>query len=102
MNILIRNVRIISKTKIASEVSDILIEDGVIQQIGTSISVNETNDFDAEGAFISAGWCDTFCSIPDPGFEYKEDLISGLNCAAEGGYTTVVKRFSAIVFRKHT
>ena len=45
--------------------------------------------FHANGFFLTSGWCDTFAFLGDPGFEYKEDIESGLKAAAAGGFTAV-------------
>jgi dihydroorotase len=69
---------------------DILINDGIIQQIQTGI--NETADtvVDLPGLHVSPGWVDVFANFCDPGMEFKESLGSGADAAAAGGFATVM------------
>lgn len=85
---------------------DILIKDkkvAVIAGRGTSLSellqaVGETDteqadkieQIDAAGQIIAPGLVDVHAHFRDPGFTYKEDIISGAASAAKGGFTTVV------------
>ncbi|MDO4345452.1 MAG: dihydroorotase [Eubacteriales bacterium] len=45
---------------------------------------------DAGGLVVVPGLVDTHVHFRDPGFTYKEDILSGAKAAAAGGYTTVV------------
>ncbi len=63
------------------------VRDGIISQMGESIISTATEVI--ENAHISAGWFDMRVSFCDPGNEHKEDLISGANAAAAGGFTGV-------------
>lgn len=90
MNLLIKNVFILHSNKKLRRKADILIANGVIKSIESDIAKPEHfSEYDASGCFVSVGWCDTFCSVPDPGFEYKEDIESGLKTAMHGGFTSV-------------
>ncbi|MGB0589952.1 MAG: dihydroorotase [Myxococcota bacterium] len=44
---------------------------------------------DLNGAWLVPGLLDLRCSLREPGFEYKEDIRSGLRAAAAGGFTAV-------------
>jgi dihydroorotase len=68
---------------------DILIEDGVIREIGVSISVRADRTIREEGLAVSPGWVDVFSHFCDPGLEFKETLETGSLAAAAGGYTEV-------------
>ena len=87
--------------------ADIIIEDGKIAQIrflseGASLDaapVSEdtqnvensgTEVIDAKGLYIFPGLVDAHSHFRDPGFTYKEDILSGAEAAAAGGYTDVV------------
>ena len=39
---------------------------------------------------IAPGLVDVHSHFRDPGFTYKEDILSGAKAAAAGGYTTVI------------
>ena len=42
-----------------------------------------------DNCFILPGFCDVHVHFREPGFSYKEDIESGSNAAARGGYTCV-------------
>ncbi|NLB73059.1 MAG: dihydroorotase, partial [Firmicutes bacterium] len=44
---------------------------------------------DAEGKIVCPGFIDIHAHLRDPGYEYKEDIITGSKAAAAGGFTTV-------------
>lgn len=68
---------------------DLLIVDGIIEQIGTSIQDAESKIISGEGLHISQGWVDLKAHFCDPGEEHKETIESGLQAAAFGGFTHV-------------
>ncbi len=43
----------------------------------------------ANGVFIFPGFCDVHVHFREPGFSYKETIVSGSRAAARGGYTAV-------------
>ena len=43
----------------------------------------------AEGLFSFPGFCDVHVHFREPGFSYKETMVSGSRAAARGGYTAV-------------
>ena len=49
-----------------------------------------------EGLCISPGWIDLKANFCDPGFEYKEDIESGMDAARRGGFKTVVLTTSTL------
>ncbi|HZJ82649.1 MAG TPA: dihydroorotase [Clostridia bacterium] len=68
---------------------DILIEDNKIVEIGMGLSSKADQVIDAEGLWVLPGLVDAHCHLRDPGYEYKEDIISGTQSAAAGGFTSV-------------
>ncbi|WP_434799418.1 dihydroorotase [Terrisporobacter vanillatitrophus] len=89
--ILIKNGRLIDPLSKKNEVLDIAIKDGKIKEIG-KIEVNEKfkEIIDAKGCVVSPGLIDVHVHFRDPGFTYKEDILTGAKSAARGGFTTVV------------
>ena len=88
--ILIKNGRLIDPKSKRDEVVDILIENGKIKKIGL---INDEKDFEvinAKGYIVCPGLIDVHVHFRDPGFTYKEDILSGAKSAARGGFTTVV------------
>ena len=86
---LIKNGRIIDPNTKRDEIADILIEEGIIKKIEKNIN-REDEFIDAEGKIIAPGLIDVHVHFREPGFTYKEDIISGSKAAAKGGFTTVV------------
>ena len=90
MNILIQQAFIIDpQSPHHGTVKDILIENGLIKDIGNSISAQTDQVIQEKGIHVSPGWVDVFSDFCDPGFEFKETLESGARAAAAGGYTDV-------------
>lgn len=44
---------------------------------------------DARGKWVVPGLIDLHVHLREPGFEYKEDIVSGCGSAARGGFTTI-------------
>lgn len=89
--ILIKNGRLIDPLSKRDEIVDILIEDGKIKKIGEIKSEEKFKEIiDAKGYIVSPGLIDLHVHFRDPGFTYKEDILSGSRSAARGGFTTVV------------
>lgn len=74
-----------------SQTGDVYINNGVIEGVfpgGHKGKDDET--IDAGGLWVFPGLIDMHVHLRDPGYEYKEDIISGSNAAAAGGVTTIV------------
>jgi len=93
MNILISQVNILDSFSPHHEkVKDVWIENGIIKKIADtdSIHVKADQTFAGKGMHLSIGWFDIHVNFREPGFEYKEDLLSGCKAAASGGFTGVL------------
>ena len=90
MSILIHSAQIIDpQSPYHLKKKNILIsESGIIRYIG-----NDTPDakkrIESKNLKVSVGWFDLRANFNDPGLEYKEDLRSGRQTAAAGGFTGV-------------
>jgi len=92
VNLLIKKARIINQdSKWHNKITDILIKNGKIENIAKNIK-SDYKVFEQKDLHVSLGWYDLNANFCDPGFEYKEDVISGLNAAAQGGFTRVCVR----------
>ena len=90
MGILIKNGRVIDPASGKDGIYDILIRDGVIAEVDSSIPESDNEVFDVAGCFIMPGLVDLHVHFREPGFEYKETIKTGSLAAARGGVTTVV------------
>ena len=90
--ILIKGGRAIDPMSNTDKVMDVLIDGEKITRICKEIKVipDGTNVIDASNCIVAPGLIDVHSHFRDPGFTYKEDILTGANCAARGGYTTVV------------
>lgn len=87
---LIKNIRLMDPASKIDEIVDILIEDEKIKSIGKNINIEDKDTIDGKNLIISPGFIDVHVHFRDPGQEYKEDLTTGSQAAAAGGYTSVI------------
>jgi dihydroorotase len=90
MKILIKKATVIDTTSdYNGNVVDILINDGIFEEIGTDLIDEEAQRIEGEDLYVSQGWVDLKANFCDPGEEHKETIESGLDAAAFGGYTHI-------------
>lgn len=89
MKLLIKNGTVIDPLSKHERTTDILIENGQVLAVSSDIQDEDAQILDARGLTVCAGLIDMHVHFRDPGFTYKEDIISGSNAAAHGGFTTV-------------
>ena len=89
--LLIKNGTIVNPAKHQHEVTNILVEDGKIKEIGQNVSAagKEVEEIDAKGLFVTPGLIDMHVHLREPGQEAKEDIYTGTQAAAAGGVTHV-------------
>ena len=69
--------------------SDVLTRDGRIQSIAGNITATGGMEvLDASGLYVAPGFIDMHVHLREPGYEYKEDIMTGAAAAAAGGVTT--------------
>lgn len=69
--------------------SDIFVKNGKIEKLGIDLKPEHAEIIDAKGLVIFPGLVDMHVHFRDPGFTYKEDILTGSEAAAAGGVTTV-------------
>ena len=89
MKILIKNGHIIDPANNVDKIGDLLIENGKIAKLEENISENADQIINADGMYVAPGFIDPHVHLRDPGFTHKEDIITGTNAAAAGGFTAV-------------
>ena len=87
--LLLKGGRVIDPAAQRDEICDVLIEDGVIRQVGKDLSANGAEVYDAAGKIVTPGFIDMHTHLREPGQEAKEDFASGSRAGAAGGYTTI-------------
>ena len=91
MKIIIREAKIIdSESTFHNKTVDLLIVDGSIKKIGTSLpNTDNTEEIKLDNLHVSQGWFDSSISLGEPGFEDRETIANGLNVAARSGFTAI-------------
>ncbi|GAB1475846.1 dihydroorotase [Bacillota bacterium] len=91
MRLFLRGGFVISPVNKIEKKLDLLIEDGLIAGLAEPGSKTPEGAItvDATGKWIVPGLIDLHVHFRDPGAMQKEDIISGCEAAAAGGYTTV-------------
>lgn len=85
MELLIKNVNIVDSSK--AFCGDVYINNGKIEDIG--ILNRDCEVLDGEGLYLLPSFVDLHAHFREPGYEYKEDILSGSMAAVKGGYTAV-------------
>ncbi|MEX1287937.1 MAG: dihydroorotase, partial [Acidimicrobiia bacterium] len=71
--------------------ADLLVVDGLIERIGPDLPRDGVDaTIDCRGAWIGPGLVDLHVHLREPGQEWKEDVATGSDAAAAGGFTAVV------------
>lgn len=91
MNVVFKNIRIVSPTQNIDRQANLWIKDGIINKI-TNDEINDmaAEYIDAEKYIAAPGFFDMHVHLREPGYEYKEDVRSGTLSAANGGFTGVL------------
>lgn len=92
MKLLLKNANLLNpQQKLNLNATSILIEDGIIKQIG---KVDETElknckEIELDGKYIVPGFFDMHVHLREPGREDEETVVTGCNSAANGGFTGI-------------
>jgi len=89
MKTLIKNGRVLDPAHQIDANLDVLAVDGKIAQIAAGIELPDAETIDAGGLLVVPGLIDIHVHLRDPGYEYKEDIVSGTRAAAAGGFAAV-------------
>lgn len=86
MNYILSGAKVFYNNKFTS--SDVLISNGVISDMSPDLVKNPVK-IDLNNCFIFPGLVDVHVHLREPGFIYKETVLSGSRAAARGGFTHV-------------
>ena len=89
--VLIKDVHIVNEGAITH--GDVLIHNGIIHEIGESISAKspDVHVFDAEGKYLLPGVIDDQVHFREPGLTHKADIKSESRAAVAGGITSFME-----------
>jgi dihydroorotase len=89
VTVLIRGGLVVGES--SSAVGDLLIEDGRIREVGTSLDAPaDATVIDAEGCWVGPSFVDLHTHLREPGREEAETIESGARAGALGGYGALV------------
>ena len=92
MKLLLENGHVIDPASGTDEKKDLLVEDGLVREIGRPGSfrnVSVEGRLDVSRKWIVPGLVDLHVHLREPGYEWKETVLSGSRAAVAGGFTTV-------------
>ena len=91
MKIILKQINLLNPEQSLNKKDDLLIEDGIIKQIGglkeSDFKSSEVYEF--ENKYCSPGFLDMHVHLREPGREDEETVETGTNAAASGGFTGV-------------
>ncbi len=89
MAVLLRGGRVVDPQVGLDAVADVIVRDGRIVEIGAGLSIPKGITIECAEKVVVPGLVDIHTHLREPGYEYKEDVVSGTRAAAHGGYTAV-------------
>jgi dihydroorotase len=87
------NARLIDPASRRDEPGGVLIEDGLIADVGPHVAAGSMGDaetVDCQGYLLAPGLIDMMVFTGEPGHEHRETLATASRAAAAGGVTTIV------------
>ena len=92
--LIFRGVRVIDPARGLDESADVVVERGIILHVGRDaaepyLMAERARIVQGAGKWLLPAFVDLHAHLREPGQEYKEDVFSGLDAAAAGGYAHV-------------
>lgn len=87
MTILIKSAFVVNPENETTIKKDVFIRDCVIKKIADEITCEADEIINAEGLYLAPGFCDIHVHFRDPGYTYKEDILSGGEQRRQAGFT---------------
>ncbi len=87
--LLLRGARVIDAAASTDAHADVLVAEGRIDAVGPGLDPKGAEVLDCRGLVLAPGLVDLHTHLREPGFEYKETIVSGTRAAAAGGFTAV-------------
>jgi dihydroorotase len=89
-SLFIKNGRLIDPKNNRDEITNLLIVDGVMAEVGCAATTVADTTLDATGLVVAPGLVDLQVHFREPGREDKETIETGSRAALKGGVTTAV------------
>lgn len=89
MKLLIKNGHVLDPAAGKNGIYDVLIENTSIKKVEERITEDADQVVDASGKYVMPGFIDLHVHLREPGFEYKETILTGSKAAAKGGFTSI-------------
>lgn len=90
MQLILKGARLVDPLSGQDGVFDIHIVDGKIEKVSPTLGITSYAEvIDLRGKVVAPGFVDMHVHLREPGFEYKETILSGCTAAAAGGFTAV-------------
>ncbi|MDP4159038.1 MAG: dihydroorotase [Bacillota bacterium] len=95
----LKEVAVIDPSQTISSPCDVLIKDGKVLDIASSLTEVDVSakaqgeaveTIEGKGKFLFPGLIDVHTHLREPGQEEKEDILSGSRAAVRGGFTTIL------------
>jgi dihydroorotase len=87
--VLFRGARLVDPASGHDGVTDVLVEDSLVAEVGAGLEKNRADVLDCDGLVLAPGFVDLHAHLREPGREDKEIVETGARAAAVGGYTAV-------------
>jgi len=89
--LLIRGGRVVDPSARRDEVGHLVLSEGKVKEFlaGEAPKNFPGRVIPAEGRWVTPGLIDMHVHLREPGYEWKEDILSGTRAAAAGGFTSV-------------
>jgi dihydroorotase len=88
-SLLIQGGRVVSPADGLDAPLDLLLEDGLVREIGPRLGRRADRVLDASDQVVAPGFVDLHVHLREPGGEESETLETGLSAAVAGGFTAV-------------
>ena len=89
MKILIKDGRVIDPSQGIDGILHVLLKDGQVAEVGSSIGADEATVVDAKGLVVCPGLVDMHVHLREPGREDEETIETGARAAVAGGFTSI-------------
>lgn len=87
--VLFRGARLVDPASGHDGVTDVLVEDSLVAEVGAGLAKDRAEVLDCDGLVLAPGFVDLHAHLREPGREDKEIVETGARAAAVGGFTAM-------------